>query len=354
MISKRQLTIAVAVVILAAVPAAAQTGRVVRDSVRSRALASNLLGDAPTREVLVYLPPSYDGEPHHRYPVLYLLHGFLAHPNVWMGEGYLGPFDLARTMDSLVRAKTVREFLIVMPDGNTRLGGSHYTSSAANGDWEQFLAGELVEHIDRTYRTIPRTASRGLAGHSMGAYGTFRLLLLRPGVWGAGYAMSTGTRLDSADVLRPADSALAVATADQLRRADIRVQNMFARAAARSPDPRHPPFFGTLPVRRVHERIEINREVFAQWQRQSVLTLVADHPAALRRLKALAFDVGDEDQFGYAAHGRTLDSLLTSLDLPHTFDEYHGRHSDKVPERVATRMLPFFSSVLEFEDAALR
>jgi S-formylglutathione hydrolase len=337
---------------LATTPVSGQAGRVVHDSIRSSALAGNLLGDSPTREVLVYLPPGYDRSPLRRYPVLYLLHGFLAHPNLWLGEGYLRQFNLAQTMDSLVGAGTVREFLIVMPDGSTRLGGSHYTSSATNGDWEKFLARELVDHVDRTYRTIRRATSRGLAGHSMGGYGTFRLLLLHPGIWGAGYALSTGTRVDSADAFGAADSALAITTLEQLHHANIRVQAMFARAAARSSDPGRPPFYGDLPVRRVGRHVEIDRKVFALWERQSVLALVSAHSAALRSLKALAFDVGDSDQFGFAPQGHALDSLLTSLALPHTFDEYHGRHSDKVPERMTAHVLPFFSRVLEFEDTA--
>jgi hypothetical protein len=105
-------------------------------------------------------------------------------------------------------------------------------------------------------------------------------------------------------------------------------------------------------VRRVGGHVEIDREVFARWERQSVLALVSAHPAALRSLKGLAFDVGDSDQFGFAPQVQSLDSLLNSLAVPHMFDEYHGRHSDKVPERMTAHVLPFFSGVLEFEDTA--
>src|SRR5215471_4454632 len=47
--------------------------RVVTDSVSSPGLRGNVVGDSPTRKVLVYLPPSYGRETARRYPVLYLL-----------------------------------------------------------------------------------------------------------------------------------------------------------------------------------------------------------------------------------------------------------------------------------------
>jgi enterochelin esterase-like enzyme len=344
---------AFAIMVAAATPALGQVGRVVHDSVRSKALAGNLLHEPSTREVLVYLPPSYDQSPGRRYPVLYLLHGFTAQPSLWFGGGYLSGFDLRRSVDSLIGAGAVREFLIVMPDGSTQLGGSGYTSSIANGDWERFVAHDLVEHIDRTYRTFRRASSRGLAGHSMGGYGTFRLCLLRPGVWGAAYALSPGwVRLDSAQVLGSGiDSVFDITTIEQLHRAGISVQALIARAAWVTPNPRRPPFYGDLPIRREGGHVGIDPQVFGRWQGQTVFALTAANPAALRSLRALVFDVGDADQFGLASQARALDTLLTGLHVPHTFQEYHGRHSDHVADRLIHLVLPLFSRVLEFDGA---
>src|SRR6266571_4015308 len=60
----------------AAVAAQAPDGRLVADTVHSRAIEKNLYGDSPDRSVLVYLPPSYESGSGKRYPVVYLLHGF--------------------------------------------------------------------------------------------------------------------------------------------------------------------------------------------------------------------------------------------------------------------------------------
>ena len=39
------------------------------------------------------------------------------------------------------------------------------------GDFEHFIARDLVAYIDAHYRTSPKRSSRGLVGHSMGGYG---------------------------------------------------------------------------------------------------------------------------------------------------------------------------------------
>ena len=42
---------------------------------------------------------------------------------------------------------------------------------------------DLVEYIDSHYRTIADRDSRGLAGHSMGGYGTLRIAMKYPGIF---------------------------------------------------------------------------------------------------------------------------------------------------------------------------
>ena len=51
-------------------------GTVERITVHGKALEGNLEGDAPDREVTVYLPPSYATDQARRFPVVYLLHGY--------------------------------------------------------------------------------------------------------------------------------------------------------------------------------------------------------------------------------------------------------------------------------------
>jgi S-formylglutathione hydrolase len=54
----------------------ADKGQVERIKVHGRSLEGNLEGDSPDRDVFVYLPPSYAGNPGRHYPVVYFLHGY--------------------------------------------------------------------------------------------------------------------------------------------------------------------------------------------------------------------------------------------------------------------------------------
>ncbi len=77
------------------------------------------------------------------------------------------------------------------PDAFTIYNGSMYSSSPTTGDWETFIAQDLVAWVDGHYRTIPDRMSRGLAGHSMGGYGTMRIGMKHPEVFSSLYAMSS-------------------------------------------------------------------------------------------------------------------------------------------------------------------
>jgi enterochelin esterase-like enzyme len=58
--------------------------------------------------------------------------------------------------------------IVVLPDSKTIHNGSMYSSSVTTGNFEKFIAHDVVSYIDTHYRTIPDRTSRGLVGHSMG------------------------------------------------------------------------------------------------------------------------------------------------------------------------------------------
>ena len=79
-------------------------------------------------------------------------------------------------------ARGGRPMIVVLPDSKTVYGGSMYSSSATTGDFERFIAHDLVDYIDAHYRTIPDRSSRGLVGHSMGGYGAAHIGMKHPAV----------------------------------------------------------------------------------------------------------------------------------------------------------------------------
>ncbi len=152
----------------------ALVGKVERMKVHGKGLEGNLAGDSPDREVSVYLPPSYKANTKRRYPVVYLLHGYTDSDAKWYGfEKHW--MSLPAVLNQAFNASKNQEIIFVTPNAYTRFQGSMYSNSATTGNWENFVAKELVAYIDKNYRTIPTVASRGLAGHSMGGYGAMRI-----------------------------------------------------------------------------------------------------------------------------------------------------------------------------------
>jgi S-formylglutathione hydrolase FrmB len=328
-----------------AAPLAAQ-GRIVEDSVRSPALEGNLLGDGSVRRLRVYLPPSYDADPTRRYPVLYLLHGFGGSPDSWSNGSYSG-FDLARAMDSLAAGGTIHEFLVVMPDGRNVLGGSVFANSAATGNWETYLVRDVARHVDATYRTLRRGRSRGIAGHSMGAAAALRLAMRYPAGFAAVYAQSPNALLPCQGLGPGAkDSLLGLSRRSQFDSLGGSSRLCLGYAAAWSPDSARAPFFADLPFSRQGGEVVADSTVLERWRAWMLLDMAPRYRDGLVRLRGIAFDVGGSDP--YAPGVEQLDSLFTRLRVRHQFERYDGDHHSAIGERMITRVLPFFSGMLDF------
>src|SRR3954454_702557 len=152
--------------------------------IHGASLEGNLEGETVDRDALVFLPPSYGTEKTRRYPVVYALHGYSIGAEQWSKE-----IHVPQTIEGAF-AKGVKEMVVVLPDSKTVHNGSMYSSSVTTGDFEQFVAHDLVAYIDAHYRTIPQRISRGLAGHSMGGYGATRIGMKHSDVFGSVYIMS--------------------------------------------------------------------------------------------------------------------------------------------------------------------
>jgi enterochelin esterase-like enzyme len=317
-----------------------------RIKVHGRSLEGNLEGDSPDRFVSVYLPPGYKSHPNQRYPVIYLLHGFTDSDDKWFGlvKHFVNVPEIA---DRAMSSGGAKEMIIVMPNAYTSLEGSFYGKSATTGDWEDFVVSELVQYIDSHYRTIANRASRGLAGHSMGGYGTVRLGMRHPDVFSSFYALSSCCLDSGTGAPLPGSAAAleAIHTAEQVRSAPFGVKAQFALAAAFSPDPQNAPLFLDLPVKDGAPQ----PAVLARWAANSPVAMFDQYVGNLRQLKAIAFDVGLQD--GLISGSRQLDARLREYQIPHTFETYEGTHTSHVADRIETRVLPFFSAQLKFENS---
>jgi enterochelin esterase-like enzyme len=155
-----------------------------RIKVHGASLEGNLEGESADRDVIVYLPPGYAKQVHRRYPVVYALHGYFIGADQWSHE-----IHVPQTLEGAF-ALGASEMIVVLPDAHTSYNGSMYSSSVTTGDFENFIARDLVAYIDGHYRTIPARSSRGLVGHSMGGYGVLRIGMRHADVFGSLYVMS--------------------------------------------------------------------------------------------------------------------------------------------------------------------
>ena len=320
-------------------------GSVVRIKVHGKLLEGNLSGDSPDRDVSVYLPPSYKKEPKRKYPVIYFLHGFTDDDSKWYGfEKHW--INLPEIVDSVFSAGGAKEMIIVTPNAFTRFEGSMYSNSVTTGDWEDYVAKELVSYIDTHYRTIAAANSRGLAGHSMGGYGTMRIGEKHPEIFSSLYLLSPCCMLPGNNF--PSDpQAMSklnmVKTPEDVKKADFFTKIVFASAAAWSPNPTNTPLFLDLPVKDG----AIQRMVQAKWWSNMPLATIDQYIPNIRQLKAIAFDAGDKDE-EIAAAIKMLDSTLNNYSIKHTYEQYEGDHVNRIAERIEKKMLAFFSEHLSF------
>jgi S-formylglutathione hydrolase len=324
--------------------ALAAEGKLVYDKVHSPVLEGNLLGDQADRDVIVYLPPSYETSPDKRYPVVYLLSGYAMHANDW--------FNWGPTLSGLNRFMSQNpnhEIIVVIPDVYNKYRGSWYVNSSVTGNWEDFIAQDLVQYIDSTYRSLSQRASRGITGVSMGGDGAWILAAKHPEVYSAMYALSGGNPTEWAPPMEDAwRTALSLKNVAQFSSTIQDVQVLISLAAAFSPNPDNPPFYVDFPFEPVDGELKKVESIWQKWVLGCDLTtIVLSHQENLRKLRVIGLDEGKDS--GDIEALRALTRTLTDLGIPHFYEEYEGGHAAKTLDQLEARVLPLFAEAFAFE-----
>lgn len=128
---------------------------------------------------VIITPAGYEKNKSTKYPVLYLLHGYSGNHRSWA--------DLKQNLPELA---TYNNFIVVCPNGEN----SWYWDSPRNpkSQFETFVSKELIEYIDKNYRTVASKQGRAITGLSMGGHGSLFLAMNHPDVFGACGSMSGG------------------------------------------------------------------------------------------------------------------------------------------------------------------
>ena len=307
--------------------------------VHGTALEGNLEGDAVDRDAFVFLPPSYAREKSRRYPVVYALHGYSIGAEQWSHE-----IHVPQTIEGAF-AQGAKEMIVVLPDSKTLHNGSMYSSSVTTGDFEQFIAHDLVAYIDAHYRTLANRLSRGLVGHSMGGYGATRIGMKHSDVFGSLYIMSPCCLSPRPAGSNPeVEKALeAVKTPEDSAKLPFFPRAQLATAAAWSPDPKNPPLYLDLPTKDGVPQ----PDVLARWTANAPLAFIDQYIGNLRSDRAIAIDVGDQD--GLRVDTGKLHDALDRYGIANMFEVYAGTHTSKVADRFQNHVMPFFSQNLCFQ-----
>ena len=282
-------------------------------TVRTDTLWSQSLG--AYKALVVYLPPSYSAASRNRYPLLVYLHGRGGNERNWVDAGRLD-----RTMDSLVRTGAP-EAIIAMPDGDdgwyatwNQLGDAN----ACRADtvrrepaatycvpwtrYDDYIARDILSHMDTRYRTLARRESRGIAGLSMGGFGAITLALQYPDVFAAAASHSgvVSPRYFGPKPFAPppryANTTAELQTAARNLWSDLRWVMGKDTIGWNARDPGH-----------MVQRLQVRAATGGP------------------RIPQLMLDVGVDD--AYVDQNRDLHATLTRLGVAHRYAEWPGAHT---------------------------
>lgn len=219
------------------------------------------------------LPPSYDAQPAHKFPVLYFLHGLGGDHTFLVSAGGWNLIEDAQEQ------KEITEFVVITPQADS----SFYINSK-NGKvrYEDFFIRDFIPQMEKHFRLTGTRDGRAIGGVSMGGYGALRFAFKYPQMFVAVIAHMPAL-----------------------------LQQLPKGSSEAGLTPYLGPSFGK-PLDEAYWKAN-TPFVFAQ-------------TANLHGLK-IYFDCGDQDDFGFDAGTKDLDKLLTARHVPHTAHIYPGRHN---------------------------
>jgi len=253
---------------------AQHTGKVIEE----QTVKSEILG----RDVkyTIYLPADYETS-QRTYPVVYLLHGYTDDHTGWLQFG-----EINRYADKAIADGTIPPMIIVMPNGDS----SFYINSYDGKEkYEDFFIREFMPSIEKSYHIKAQKKYRGIAGLSMGGYGTLIYAIKYPDLFAAAAPFSAAVMDDAAITSMPDNSYSA--TFAQLFGRNLKGKERLSKA----------------------------------WYDNSVLKLVETRSADDLKKVRYWIDCGDDD---FLTKGNCLLHIaLTEKKVPHEFRVRDGAHT---------------------------
>ena len=241
--------------------------------VKSGILAKNV-------KYTVYLPADYDRS-ERSYPVVYLLHGFSDDNTGWLQFG-----EINRYADKAIADGSIPPMIIIMPNAD-----SSWYINAYDGkeNYEDFFIKEFMPAVEKTYRIKGQKRYRGVAGLSMGGYGTMIYALKYPDLFAAAAPFSAGI-FDESELIA-------------------------------MPDANYEIILGPLFGRGLKGKDRLNES----WKKNSILDIVEKKSTDELKKVRYWIDCGDDD---FLTVGNSkLHIMLTQKKVPHEFRIRDGSHN---------------------------
>jgi predicted alpha/beta superfamily hydrolase len=132
------------------------------------------------RDLIVWLPPSYEKEKDRRYPVLYMHDG---QNIIDPGTSFIGyDWHVDEVADSLIRAGKMEE-IIVVGISNSPDRMKEYADTELGKAYAYFVIGNVKPLVDSLYRTKPDRKNTAVMGSSMGGLISFLFAWWHPEVF---------------------------------------------------------------------------------------------------------------------------------------------------------------------------
>jgi predicted alpha/beta superfamily hydrolase len=132
------------------------------------------------RDLIVWLPPSYETDTVKRYPVLYMHDGQNIIDPATSFIGYDWCVD--EVADSLIRSGKMREIIVVgiynSPDRD-----NEYDDTKLGRAYMKLIVEQIKPTIDSTYRTMPERENTSVMGSSMGGLISFLVVWNYPEIF---------------------------------------------------------------------------------------------------------------------------------------------------------------------------
>jgi S-formylglutathione hydrolase FrmB len=291
----------------------------------------------------VYFPPGYDENPDLYYPVIYYLHAWGGNQNT-MNE-------MLSVTQSLINSGTIEPVIIVGADNSPApFNGSMYMNSIIWGDYENYMVNDLISWVESSFRAMPSRDYRGLLGHSMGAYGSFRYGILYKDKFRALAAHASQITFDIDLWLEPA-------------RQQVILENpsgppyfynysfgsftggAFLNSGAFSPDTNSPQDYINPQIVDflLDENANFIDSVVTKFQQNDIL-LTYIHQLSVEDSVGIFFGCGTNDGFLLYPGHLAMKDTLDALGLPYEFYSHTGGHV--MPFGFKQRALIFMDSLL--------